>query len=93
VLDPLARLYDQEMEQQRQALESQTGPQPDPFEQVIERQQTIVAAMNAILDNMAQWDSFIDVVNQLNGVIQLERSVRQKTEELRRTQTESIFDE
>lgn len=92
VLDPLARLYAQEMEQQRLALESQTGPQPDPFEQIIDRQQVIVAAMNAILDNMAHWDSFIDVVNQLNSVIQLEKSVRQKTEELRRTQTESIFD-
>jgi hypothetical protein len=93
VLNPLARLYEQEMEQQRQALESQTSPQPDPFEQIVDRQQTIVAAMNAILDNMAQWDSFIDVVNQLNSVIQLEKSVRLKTEELRRTQTESIFDQ
>ncbi|MFO1091784.1 MAG: hypothetical protein U0992_00525 [Planctomycetaceae bacterium] len=93
ILSPMQRLYDQELEQQRQALESQTGPQPDPFDPIIERQETIVKALNSILDNMAQWDSFIDVVNQLNSVIQLEKSVREKTDELRRTQTESIFDQ
>lgn len=93
ILSPMQRLYDQELEQQRQALESQTGPQPDPFDPIIERQETIVKALTSILDNMAQWDSFIDVVNQLNSVIQLEKSVREKTDELRRTQTESIFDQ
>mgnify|MGYP007073182191 CR=1 FL=1 len=92
VLNPLDRLYEQEMDQQRLALESQAGPVPDPFEEIIDRQQTIVSAMDRILDNMAQWDSFIDVVNQLNSVINLERSVREKTEELKRTQTESIFE-
>ncbi len=92
VLKPLARLYEQEMEQQRQALESQVGANPDPFEEIVDRQQVIVDALSRILDNMAQWDSFIDVVNQLNSVITLERGVRQKTEELRKTQTESIFD-
>jgi hypothetical protein len=92
VLKPLARLYEQEMEQQRQALESQVGASPDPFEEIVDRQQVIVDALSRILDNMAQWDSFIDVVNQLNSVITLERGVRQKTEELRKTQTESIFD-
>ena len=93
VLKPLARLYEQEMEQQRQALESQVGANPDPFEEIVDRQQVIVDALSRILDNMAQWDSFIDVVNQLNSVITLERGVRQKTEELRKTQTESIFDQ
>jgi hypothetical protein len=92
VLQPLARVYEQEMEQQRLALESLSGPQPDPFEEVMERQQSIVDTLSRILDNMAQWDSFIDVVNQLDSVIKLEQAIRQKTEELRKTQVESVFD-
>ena len=40
--------------------------------------------MSKVLKNMSQWDSFIDVVNQLTEVINLENLVRNKTEELKK---------
>jgi cell fate (sporulation/competence/biofilm development) regulator YmcA (YheA/YmcA/DUF963 family) len=56
------------------------------------RQDEILKSMDQILNNMAQWDSFIDVVNQLNAVIKLEQLVKEKTEELKKKQVNSIFD-
>lgn len=92
VLRPLARLHESEMELQRQALASLLTSEPNDIAEIVEAQQSIVDALKRILDNMAQWDSFIDVVNQLNTVIKLETRVRQQTEELRTKQVESIFD-
>ena len=92
VLKPLSRLHDSEMELQRQALASLLTDEPQPVEEIAQQQQTIVDALKRILDNMAQWDSFIDVVNQLNTVIKLETRVRQQTEALRAKQVESIFE-
>jgi hypothetical protein len=92
VLKPLARLHDAEMELQRQGLSSLLTDNPETNDEIVARQQSIVDGLKRILDNMAQWDSFIDVVNQLNTVIKLETRVRQQTEALRAKQVESIFD-
>ncbi|MEZ6145630.1 MAG: hypothetical protein R3B91_09500 [Planctomycetaceae bacterium] len=81
------------MELQRQSLVSLTGSEPESIEQIANQQQSLVDSLKRILDNMAQWDSFIDVVNQLNAVIKLETNVRQETEALRQEQVEDIFDE
>lgn len=92
VLKPLQGLHDREMEQQRQSLESLRGQTPESLSQLTDQQDQILKTMDQILNNMAQWDSFIDVVNQLNAVIKLEQVVRDKTEELKKKQTDSIFD-
>ena len=87
-LTPLNRLHDQTMARQRRAIK-----QGEPTEALLDRQDAIAAEMEAILKAMTQWDSFIDVVNQLNEVIKLEQSVRDRTGELRGEITESIFDD
>lgn len=92
VLKPLEKLHDREMEQQRQSLETLRSQSPEPMDQLTKRQDQILSSMDQILNNMSQWDSFIDVVNQLNAVIKLEQLVREKTEELKKKQVKSIFD-
>jgi len=92
VLKPLQNLHDREMEQQRQSFETLRSNTPDPMEQITSRQGKILDSLDQILKNMAQWDSFIDVVNQLNAVIKLEQLVKEKTEELKKKQVDSIFD-
>lgn len=92
VLKPLENLHQREMEQQRQSLETLRSDSPDPLEQITSRQDQILESLDKILNNMAQWDSFIDVVNQLNAVIKLEQLVKEKTEELKKKQVDSIFD-
>jgi len=92
IVTPLERLHDELLTGQRQALEAIRQPMAENQEQLVKREQEIVDAMQRILKNMAQWDSFIDVVNQLNEVIKIEQAVREKTEDLKKKQFESIFD-
>jgi hypothetical protein len=92
VIAPLERLHDDLMTRQRQGLESVRQPAAETQEQLAGRQQEIVAALTKVLKSMTQWDSFIDVVNQLTEVINLENLVRNKTEELKKKQFDSIFD-
>jgi hypothetical protein len=47
--------------------------------------------MEAILKQMSQWDSFVDVLNQLNEIIRLQGQAQQQTDQLRKRQTEDIF--
>jgi hypothetical protein len=92
VIAPLERLHDDLLTRQRQGLESVRQPAAETQEQLVGRQQEIVEAMSKVLKSMSQWDSFIDVVNQLTEVINLENLVRNKTEELKKKQFDSIFD-
>ena len=92
VIAPLERLHDDLLTRQRQGLESVRQPAAETQDQLAGRQQEIVEAMSKVLKSMSQWDSFIDVVNQLTEVINLENLVRNKTEELKKKQFDSIFD-
>ena len=48
--------------------------------------------MQQILKQMSQWDSFVDVLNQLNEIIRLQSKVRDDTQQMRTKQTEGIFE-
>ena len=56
------------------------------------RQEGIVSTMDEILKQMAQWDSFVDVLNQLNEIIRLEQQVHQTTEQIDKSRKEKVFD-
>ena len=53
----------------------------------------VVTTMKKILDQMSQWESFVDVVNQVAEVIKMEHKVLQDTEKARETRTKDVFDE
>ncbi|WP_201750076.1 hypothetical protein [Tautonia marina] len=55
--------------------------------------ETIVAQMNTILEQMSQWESFVDVVNQVAEVIKMQQSILEATEQVRDSRTEEVFDE
>jgi hypothetical protein len=92
VTKPLARLQEQELERQKQGLETLVSSQPEAMESLIERQQAINDALKQILASMSQWDSFIDIINQVNSIIKIQEAARRMTEELKSKQVESIFD-
>ena len=92
VLTPLQRLHDQLLARQRQALESQASNLPEDAADISSRQVQIVSEFDRVLKNMAQWDSFIDVVNQLNTVIKIEQDVIKETEALKEKQIEKVFE-
>ena len=92
VTRPLARLQEQDLERQKQGLETLVSSTPESLESLIERQQTINDALKQILANMSQWDSFIDIINQVNSIIKIQEAARRMTEDLKSRQVESIFD-
>ena len=53
----------------------------------------VVTTMRAILDQMSQWESFVDVVNQVAEVIRMEQGVLKATEKARESRTQEIFDD
>jgi hypothetical protein len=59
----------------------------------LQSQQEIVQSMQRILERMSQWESFIDVVNQLRHIIERQTVLKQGTEEAQKKQTDSLFDE
>ena len=52
----------------------------------------VVARMRVILDQMSQWESFVDVVNQVAEVIKMQQDVLKATEKARETRTQEVFD-
>jgi hypothetical protein len=42
---------------------------------------------------MAQWESFVDVINQLKHVIESQGKVLEATEELEKQRTKDLFDD
>jgi hypothetical protein len=92
VLAPLKKLTDEAMAQQRDALDALKGDSAAAITDAAQRQEKIVATMQEILKQMSQWDSFVDVLNQLNEIIKLENAVHQSTNQLKKKQTEGIFD-
>ncbi|WP_169977232.1 hypothetical protein [Tautonia rosea] len=53
----------------------------------------VVNQMNTILEQMSQWESFVDVVNQVAEVIKMQQSILDATEQVRDSRTEEVFDE
>lgn len=96
VVRPLDRLLAGAMDRQRGTLgelAKSRGVQLETDRQeAVTRQQEIVDSLNEVLKNMNQWDSFVDVVNQLNAVIGLEKKVRTKTDELRTGESGAVLD-
>ncbi|MBI1374183.1 MAG: hypothetical protein GC159_15810 [Phycisphaera sp.] len=93
IISPMARLHDELMNDQRRDLEQlQQTFDARQLPAIGERQGRIIAEMNRILSQMRQWDSFVDILNQLNEVIDQSTDVRAKAELLTKKQIESLFD-
>ena len=100
ILQPLRTLTEVELSAQRQNLETLVQAPTQGLDEIGTQQKKIVADLDKILKNMSQWDSFIDIVNQVDAVIKMETRVRQQTEELKKhaeqnqkKEVDSIFDE
>ncbi len=52
----------------------------------------VVITMKNILAQMSQWESFVDVVNQVAEVIRMEQKVLQETEKARESRAREVFD-
>jgi hypothetical protein len=91
VIAPMKGL-DSLMNPQREALDALANDDQSKLADASNRQDQIIDKMKDILKQMSQWDSFVDVLNQLNEVIRIQTQVRETTETLKTKQTESIFE-
>jgi hypothetical protein len=94
VADRLFEVVSNDMVTQRQSLDELARSPGDALHrQANERQTAIVDAMNDVLKQMAQWDSFIDVLNQLEEIIRLQRNIQRQTKGIEVGTLEGIFED
>ncbi len=86
VIDPLRALTTGPMNQLRGLLQTLAGAGASPGankEAARRLHQETVTKMRNILDQMSQWESFVNVVNQVAEVIRMQQKVLQETEKAR----------
>ncbi|HZW30330.1 MAG TPA: hypothetical protein VFF52_06445 [Isosphaeraceae bacterium] len=96
VIDPMRALIAGEMSQLRNVLQTLAGAGSTPGatrEAARRLHAEVVTKMKNILDQMSQWESFVDVVNQVAEVIKMEHKVLQDTEKARESRTQEVFDD
>lgn len=95
VVDPIRALSAGPLNELRATLQSLAGGQRKPGadkDTARRLHADVVARMKTILDQMSQWESFVDVVNQVAEVIKMEQKVLQATEKARESRTQEVFD-
>jgi hypothetical protein len=95
VVDPLRALAAEPLPQLQAALQALAaadakGPARDEARR---RHAEVVTTMKQILEQMSQWESFVDVVNQVAEVIKMEQKVLQQTEKARESRAQEVFDD
>jgi hypothetical protein len=97
IIVPLDALQTEFVSPQMQALDTlfpdaSAGPDAAAIQAAGAREDQMIDRMNQILKQMAQWDSFVDVLNQLDEIIKLETQVHDQSELQRKKDTEGVFD-
>jgi hypothetical protein len=94
VIEALERLHDEPLAEQRARLDSLASRLDDAVaSQSRQAQQEINTAMQRILDQMSQWESLVDVLNQVRAIIKLQQGVFESTEQQRKKKNQSLFDD
>ena len=96
VIDAIRQLHGEPMTQLRVALEAVAADPEgavEPLAEARELQQEVVDKMTKILEQMAQWENFVDVLNQLKTIVKLQGGVLDATEEEKKKRTQALFDD
>jgi hypothetical protein len=96
IIQPLRDLHDRPLAELRSKLDGLLGGEAvneEKREVAITAQTEVIQQMQRIYDQMSQWESFVDVVNQLRSVITSQEQIRQSTEETQKKQIKDVFDE
>ncbi len=96
IVKPLYEFHANPLTELRAKLEAFAATQSldeDRREAAITSQTQVVEQMQRILDQMSQWESFIDVVNQLRHLISSQEQIRDSTEKTQKEQIKGVFDD
>jgi hypothetical protein len=81
------------VQQNLQALLSKQELSEEQLAPLVESQQQAVDEMQRIYNQMSQWESFIDVVNQLRNVIKSENTLLETTNKIIEERLKGLFEE
>jgi hypothetical protein len=96
VIDPLRALTAGPMNELRSVLQTLSGAGTAPgasLEAARRLHDQVITKMRAILEQMSQWESFVDVVNQVAEVIRMQHEILQATEKAKDSRTKEVFDD
>jgi hypothetical protein len=96
VIDPILALNSgvgSEFRTALQALSTSGAKTQDEADKARRLHSEVVARMKVILDQMSQWESFVDVVNQVAEVIKMQQNVLKATEKARESRNQEVFDD
>jgi len=95
VIDAIRQLHSEPMARLRLALDAAGAGDPaaEAIVEARQRHEEVVETMQKILEQMSQWENFIDVLNQLKEIVKLQNDVLQSTEEQKKKRTNDLFDE
>ncbi|MDB5351954.1 MAG: hypothetical protein JWN86_3201 [Planctomycetota bacterium] len=94
VIDPIRALNSGPGTELRSVLQALGGGAgPGDAEKARRLHGEVVARMKVILDQMSQWESFVDVVNQIAEVIKIQQKVLKSTQDARESRTKEVFDD
>jgi hypothetical protein len=95
VIAPLRELHTDPLARQRNILQELVGD-PSAFASAIDQsrelQADIIERMEQILAQMSQWESFVDVLNQLQAIIKLQNGLLDDTQTKQKDRTKDVFD-
>jgi hypothetical protein len=92
ILEPMARLHDQTMTNQRAALETAANADEVRLNRLRDDQAKMIEEMNALLLKMNRWDELLDAINQLSEVIDQQEQLKNRVDELIDEQIDDLFD-
>ncbi|WP_010584951.1 hypothetical protein [Schlesneria paludicola] len=96
IIKPLFSLHATPLTELRGKIEALTSGESIDEERLaiaMTAQTETVEQMQKIMDQMSQWESFIDVVNQLRHVIASQEKIRESTETTQKDQIKGVFDD
>jgi hypothetical protein len=95
IIGPLKKLHDErfgEITEKLQTMLAHREVRETDRQALLDAQQAAVTEMQRILAQMSQWESFVDVINQLRQIIKTQSDVLQSTEKTEKERIKGIFD-
>jgi len=95
IIAPMRKVHDEnfgDIAQKIQALLAHSELRESDRQELLDAEQAGVDEMKRILARMSQWESFVDVINQLRAVIKTQNDVLDSTEKAEKDRIKGLFD-
>lgn len=95
IIVPMRKLHEEQMSRLKSdydAIAASSQIVDAKRKKAVELQEQVVATMQRILERMSQWESFVDVINQLREIMKLQNHLLETTEKMKKQRLDDVFD-